>query len=360
MANPQTVKTYNVAIVGTGAIAASNHVPALRAAGDRVKLVAAMDVDATRAQEFAAKFEIPQWFTDVNALLETAKPDLVVICTPPATHVDLSIACLEAGAHVLCEKPLARSIADFDRLIEAEKRSGKTVSTVFQWRFGSAAQHYKKLIDSGEYGKPLVGHCLTLWYRDFDYYAVPWRGKWATELGGPTMGHGIHLTDLFLWLYGDWDEVRAMMGTLDRPIEVEDVSMALVRFSSGAMGSITNSVLSPRQETYLRLDLQKLTIELSALYSANNDHWRVNVPNVPQPETNITGGHTAQVAALLDSLDRGEMPLVTGNEARRIIEFSSSLYKSAITGTPVQRGSIAAPDPFYYAMNGQPVETGRG
>src|SRR5690606_28015060 len=113
------------------------------------------------------------------------------------------------------------------------------------------------LADRGMLGRPLVAICHTLWYRDAPYYAVPWRGKWETELGGPTMGHGIHAMDHLLYLLGDWTEVRAQVATLDRAVEVEDVSMALVRFANDAHASIVNSVLSPRQETYLRIDYQR-------------------------------------------------------------------------------------------------------
>jgi predicted dehydrogenase len=211
-------------------------------------------------------------------------------------------------------------------------------------------------------GRPLVGVCQTLWYRDLAYYQVPWRGKWSTEIGGPTVGHGIHLTDLFLWLMGEWQELQAMTGTLDRPIEVEDVSMALVRFENGALGSITNSVLSPRQETYLRLDFQRSTVEVNALYSYTNANWRFSIPeNAPYAdelarwrtiENDQPGSHASQLALLLDSMERNERPLVSGPEARRILEFIASLYKSASSAQPVQRGSITSDDPYYYAMNG--------
>lgn len=357
------MKRFRVAVIGTGAIA-DTHMEALRSARERVEIVAAMDVDEARVQSFCAKHGIPGAHTNATAMLSAARPDLVHICTPPATHRALAVECLEAGAWVFCEKPLCASLAEFDEITAAEARTGRYVSTVFQWRFGSAAQHLKRLINTGEMGHPLVGVCQTLWYRDLAYYQVPWRGKWSTEIGGPTVGHGIHLTDLFLWLLGDWQEVRAMVATLDRPIEVEDISMALVRFENGAMGSITNSVLSPRQETYLRLDFQRATVEMSALYSYTNGNWRYSIPEGSPDaaalarwqtiETDHAGNHTSQLAALMDSIERNERPLVSGPESRRILEFIASLYKAAITAQPVQRGSITPEDPFYYSMNGTP------
>ena len=253
---------YKVAIIGTGAIA-HTHMEALIVAGNRVEIAAAADVSADSVHAFCAKYGIPAEYTNVTEMLSAANPNLVHICTPPATHKALIIESLESGAWVLCEKPLCASLAEFDEITAAETRTGRYCSTVFQWRFGAAAQHLKRLMENETIGRPLVGLCQTMWYRDLAYYQVPWRGKWVTEVGGPTVGHGIHLTDLFLWLMGDWHEMHAMHATLDRPIEVEDVSMAIVRFENAAMGSITNSVLSPRQESYLRLDFQRATVELS-------------------------------------------------------------------------------------------------
>lgn len=351
-------------IIGTGGIARS-HVAALQANSDRTDLVAAMDIDTDRVSAFCETHEIPRPYTDVDEMLRREEPQLVHIATPPGTHCDLSVAALEAGAWVLCEKPLCASLAEMDRIEAAEARTGNYCSSVFQWRFGSGGQHLKGLIDSGALGKPLVCVNLTTWYRTHDYYAVPWRGKWATELGGCTMGHGIHSMDFMLYQLGEWAEVRAMMGTLDRNIEVEDVSMANVRFANGALASITNSVLSPREVSYLRFDFQKATVELTHLYSYQNADWSYSIPKGAPYEEELAqwqqlppdrpSSHAAQLTALLDSHARNERPLVSGPGVRGTIEFLASLYKSAITGQPVPRGSITPDDPFYHAMNGQPI-----
>lgn len=351
-------------IIGTGN-SVGNHLSAIKKLGDRVNLVAAVDLDAARVQAVCAENDIPRWYADTSTMLATEQPELVCIITPPATHKALIIECLEAGAWVYCEKPLCASLAEYDEIAAAEDRTGCYVSTVFQWRFGSAAKHVKRLVEQNGLGSPLVGVCNTLWYRDQDYYRAPWRGKWATEIGGPTATLGIHLMDLFLWLMGDWSEVRAMTGTLDRSIEVEDVSMALARFENGAMGSIVNSVLSPRQESYLRLDFQQATVEVSTLYRYNNDHWSFTMPDKAVNPTaaanwqaltdNIPSGHDVQLGEILDSMARGERPPVSGDDARRILEFIASLYKSAQSGLPVHHGDIRPGDPFYYAMNGAPL-----
>ncbi|HVA92051.1 MAG TPA: Gfo/Idh/MocA family oxidoreductase [Chloroflexota bacterium] len=352
---------YKVAIIGTGAIAGA-HIRALATMGDRTRVVAAVDVDAARVEEFSAAHGIPRAYTDVGAMLAADQPDLVQIATPPRIHADLAVRCLEAGAWVLCEKPLCGSLADLDRIEAAEQATGKYCSSVAQWRFGSGAGHLKQLIHEQAMGRLLIGLCQTTWYRDQAYYQVPWRGTWASELGGTTMGHGIHAMDLFLWLFGDWEEVSAMVGTLDHPMEVDDVSMALVRFGSGAQGGIVNSAVSPRQETYLRFDFQRATVELTALYGYTNQNWRYSVPEGSNDEDalarwrhipdDVPASHTAQLVALLDSMDRNEPPLLDTREARRTIEFVTCLYKSGATGERVRRGSIARDDPFYQHVGG--------
>ena len=346
-------------IIGTGGIAKS-HVNALHQA--EVELVAAADIDANRVESFTTEHGIPYSFTNVDKMLETVRPRLVTIATPPGTHADLCIKSMEAGAWVLCEKPLCASLAEFDRIEEAERRTGNYTSSVFQWRFGSGGRHLKWLIGEEAMGKPLVCNSLITWYRAPAYYAVPWRGKWATELGGTTMGHGIHAMDFVLWLLGEWQEVRAMIGTLDREIEVEDVSMASVRFANGAMANMTNSALSPRESSYLRFDFQRATVELTHLYSYRNADWRYsglpgggNAEEVAQwaqlPE-DVPSSHVGQLAAFLESMERGERPEVSGADVRGTIEFLSSFFKSGMTGQAVRRGSLTPNDPWYHRMEG--------
>lgn len=355
------MKTYRVAIVGTGAIV-SSHLKAINSVGHRAEICAAVDIREDAVKRFGAENNIPNLYTDVQTMLVAQKPDLVCIATPPATHKDLCVRALEAGAWVYCEKPLCASLAEFDVIQAAEQRTGRYVSNVFQWRFGSAVKHLRQLIADGTFGRPLVAVCNTLWYRTQDYYNVSWRGTYASEFGGPTVSLGIHLMDLCLFLMGDCEEVQASIGTLDRKIEFEDVSMAIVRFENGAMGSIINSALSPRQETYLRLDFEKATLECTALYRASNDNWRISLPpNIEDAETiaaweslndDLMGAHDQQFRELLNSMDENVRPAVSGAESRRIIEFIASLYKSASTGHAVRRGDLTSDDPFYYSNNG--------
>lgn len=357
------MKPIRVAIIGTGGISGS-HVRGLKEHGEAVQLVAAVDIDRTRVDKFCKDHGVAKGYVQVDEMLTAEKPQLVHICTPPGLHCDLSVKALHAGAWVLCEKPLCGSLAELDRIAAAEEATGNYCSSVFQWRFGSGGQHLKRLIGSGELGRPLVAQCNTTWYRDRAYFRVPWRGKWKTELGGPTMGHGIHAMDFFLYQMGDWKEVTGVMGTLYHEIEVEDVSMGIVRFESGAMGSIVNSVLSPREETHIRFDFEHATAEVRELYSYKNQHWTftgTGEAGIKEKEAawrtipdEVAASHGSQVRQLLHAMAENQRPLVSGAEARRTIEFLTAMYKSAVTRQPVVKGSIQRGDPFYESICGNP------
>ena len=360
---PGSPARRRVAVVGTGAIVSGSHLPALRAHTDRVELVAAVDVDQGRLDAFRELAgEQVAGFTSVDAMLDAVHPDLVLIGTPPSLHRDQTVAALKAGAWVLCEKPLTLSLAEYDEIAAAEEASGAYAAVVFQHRYGSGAVHARELITSGELGAPLVAHCQTTWHRDAAYYAVPWRGKWASEGGGPTMGHGIHQYDLMLHLLGEWQEISAMAARLVHDTESEDVSTALVRFRSGALATVVNSVLSPDEVSRIRIDCADATVELTHLYGHSNDSWAYTpAPHVASeratawrtPATDVPSSHTAQLGALLDAFDTDTRPPGSGDDARATLEFAAALYKAAFTGRSVHVGEIGPGDPFYEAMHGE-------
>lgn len=362
--------TVRAAVVGTGAVARS-HLDAFRALGEAspggdgtpaIDVVAAVDVDKARLDEFCREAGHARGYTDFPQMLTEERPDLVCVCTPPSLHMAQAIAALRAGAWVWCEKPPCLSLSEYDQITAAEGDGGPYAAIVFQQRFGSSAEHARNLIASQELGRPLVAHCQTTWYRGADYYAVPWRGKWHTEGGGPAMGHGIHQSDLLLYLLGDWVEIRAMAGRLVHDVETEDVSMATVRFASGAMATVVNSVLSPEEVSRIRVDCADATIELTHLYGYDNGNWvytpamhvrdEDRVRRWRNPERDEPSGHAAQLRGLLDAMEKGERPRSSGRDGRRSLEFVAALYKSAFTARPVFAGEIGPGDPYYTAMHG--------
>ena len=354
-----------VAIIGTGGIADIAHMPALRAQAHRVEIVAAVDTDPDRLKAFAARHSIPAARATVEEMLERDRPDLVHLCTPPSTHADHAVRCLEAGSWVWIEKPPARSLAEYDRIAAAEREGGPYASVVFQHRFGSAALRLCALARADSLGRPLVAQCVTAWYRPHEYYDVPWRGRWRTEGGGPTMGHGIHQMDLMLAVLGDWAQVRAFAARLDRRVETEDVSAALVTFASGAVATVLNSVLSPREESYLRFDFTDASVELRHLYGYSTADWTLTpAPHLAgDPDrfaawadsgADTPSSHSAQLPHLLDAWQRGTRPPLSGAEGRATLELVTAIYRSALTGETVRREQLTADDPFYHHLHGGP------
>ena len=260
------------------------------------------------------------------------------------------------------EKPPAISLREFDELAAAEGAGqGPWFATVFQHRFGSGQRRLKALASSGVLGRPLVAICNTTWFRDQAYFDVPWRGRWDTEGGGPTMGHGIHQMDMLADVLGEWNEVSAVARTLARDTATEDVSLAHVTFASGAVASIVNSVLSPREETYLRFDFERGSVELTHLYGYGDDDWRIT----PAPgcedevldawkhaESGTPSSHAAQFRYVLDALAQRRRPPVGPVEARRTMALVTGIYASAFTGAPVTPEELAPGTPFYRQLNG--------
>jgi predicted dehydrogenase len=352
-------RRIRVAIVGSGEIARVAHLPAVESLADDLELVAAVDVDLGRAEALAAHYRIAGAYVDLALMLAEVEPDLVIVCTPPAAHHPAIRQCLEAGAWVWCEKPPVLSLAEYDDLAAYERDGGPYVSYVFQHRFGSAGRHLRAQIEAGTLGRMLVGVCHTLWFRDAAYYEVPWRGRWETEGGGPSMGHGIHQMDLLLHLLGDWAEVRAMTATLARDVHTEDVSMAVVRFEDGALVSVVNSVLSPRETSYLRFDFTEATVELRHLYGYDNASWQwTPAPHLPAPASgwlptdDVPSSHAAQPAELVAAMRTRQRPPASGADGRRVLELVAGLYGSAASGRPVLREELVAGHSHYDSMAG--------
>ncbi len=336
-----------VAVVGTGGIAGVCHLPALRAQAHRAEVVAVADVDRARAAAFARQHGIPRFYGSATELLEQARPDVVHLCTPPGGHAVQAIECLKSGAWVWIEKPACRSLAEWDAITAAEGPG--YASVVSQHRFGSGARHLKEIAPL--LGRPMAALCVTAWFRDHEYFQVPWRGRFRTEGGGPTVGHAIHQMDVLLSVFGDWAEVSAMTATLDRDVEYEDVAMATVRFTSGALASVATSLLSRREESYLRFDFADATVELRHLYGYRNEDWTATT-DLWQPPDDRPSSHEAQLGALLDAYEKNERPPMSARQGRQALELATGIYASAHRRRPRVPGRAHPGRPLYHRLDG--------
>jgi predicted dehydrogenase len=356
------VSRYEIAVVGNGGIAGI-HAGDLARLADRAVITAAVDPDPDRLDAFCRRWSVPRRYATVESMLAAERPDLVDLCTPPGLHATQAIACLDRGRTVLCEKPPALSLAELDRIAAAEQAGSGRFAGVVQHRFGSGAQTLLALVRDGRLGMPMTAVCHTLWFRPDEYFTVPWRGRWEVEGGGPTLGHGIHQMDLLLSILGPWQSVVAVADRRARPTETEDVSVALVTFPDGTVATVVNSLLAPRETSYLRFDFAHATVELEHLYGYSDEDWRVTpAPGMEAAveeawrsgPTGIPSGHAAQFAAVFDAIDAGSPPPVGLAAIRPTMDLVTAIYASAFTGRPVQAGEVAAGSPFYRQLAGGP------
>jgi predicted dehydrogenase len=377
---PTDKETLRVGVVGCGTIARAHALSYQNNA--RVELVGVVDVDLVRAGEFAASYGTTA-YGSCSELLDN-QPDLVSVATPPGNHTEVAVELLESGCSVLLEKPPATTLADMDVLAAAEKVSSGSVYVVFQHRHGSGARRAYQLMRSGALGTPRVAVCETLWYRPDSYFLPEWRGNWAGEGGGPTLGHGIHQIDLLLHLMGSWETVDARAARIARPVEFEDVSLAIVMFSSGAAGTVVTSLLSPQELSRIRIDTTGGTLEVNHVYGYSDADWSwtpapdattaaslgrdpglpsADDPGNPRPAASnevwaasagldLPSNHAAQIDQLVDDMLAGRRHDTTLASTRPTLEFVTAVYASSIECETVHRRDLTPANRFYNSLNG--------
>ena len=179
-----------VAVVGLGV--GKGHLEAYAEIPDFFEVKAVCDLNADKARSTAVEFGVAWHTTSLADLLSSAEVDMIDLCTPPNTHRGLIEQALAAGKHVVCEKPLVGSLLDVDAVAAALRGSTGQLFPIFQYRFGNGLQRLKHLQAKGLARHALITTMETHWRRDSDYYAIPWRGKWATEMGGVCLTQACH------------------------------------------------------------------------------------------------------------------------------------------------------------------------
>lgn len=342
-------RTLRCALVGTGSVA-NLHARAVEA-HSHAELIAVTDLHAPGARAFAERYAVPAVYGDLDTLLAAERPDVLLICTPPVVHREQALAALAAGAHVVVEKPPAPSLDELDDMRAAALAADRQLAVVFQQRTGTAAAHVRRLLQGGALGRPLIATCQTLWFRGADYFAVPWRGKWSTEGGGTTLGHGIHQLDLLAYLLGDWRSVQARLWRLDRETETEDASTATVLFDSGVVAQVVTSAVSPRETSSIRIDTQKATVTVDHLYGHGHENWRLTpAPGFEAeaeawalPEVEERSDHAPLLRDVFDAILEGRPLPDTAAAPARSLELVAAIYASAAAdGAPVSPGDLAA------------------
>jgi UDP-N-acetyl-2-amino-2-deoxyglucuronate dehydrogenase len=346
------------AVIGTGNISGA-HIDACTAFPDRCRIVALADIYPEKAKKRAAQagLNVPV-YESLETLLAKEEVDLVSICTPPFTHRDLAVKALEAGVHVLLEKPMAASLEECDAINRAEAKSSARLSVTAQNRFRTPVWNMKQVLDEGMIGKLLHTQINSYWWRGYPYYDLWWRGTWEKEGGGCTLNHAVHHIDMMLWLTGMPEELTAMMGNVSHDnSEVEDISMALLRYADNSFAQVTSSVVhhGEKQEMILQGREARISapLDISASLSAPNGFPDKNseleqqiAQRFQELGERVHQGHEGQIEDMLSAIEQDRQPLVTGRDGRSAIELIMGIYKSATEGKPV-RFPLAPEDPFY-------------
>ncbi|MEN9934603.1 MAG: hypothetical protein RLZZ387_1182 [Chloroflexota bacterium] len=329
------------AIVGTGMVARYHAAAIAQTPGTRLVTMVASGPE--RAAEAAARFGAP-CDSDLAATLARDDVDAVCICTPSGMHAEQAAAAARAGKHVLVEKPLALSLSDADAMIAAAREAGVLLAVALQRRTDPAFIAVREAIAAGELGRMALGAMTVPYLRPQSYYdSAPWRGTWALDGGGALMNQGVHLADLLLWYMGDVAEVQARAATLAHDIEVEDCVAATLRFTSGALGSITATTAAApgfphRVEVYGERGGVQIEGETVVRWAMADGSQRAESrgPADAGAGASPTGisavGHTRLVADLADAIRAGRPPLVSGEEGRRSLALVLAVYEAARTG----------------------------
>ena len=349
------------AVIGCGLIGPV-HARSIARLAPRAELALVVDRSLEHAAELAGTYGAESSASVADAFTRD-DIDAVAICTPSGSHADLAVAALQAGKHVVAEKPLDVSLDAARRVVEAERHSDRTVTVISQHRFDRSSQAVHEAVQRGRLGRLTSASASIPWWRSQRYYdASKWRGTWDLDGGGALMNQSLHTIDLLVWLVQEPVEVFAWTDRLAHErIEVEDTAVAVIRFASGALGVIHGTTaaypgLSPRLQVHG--ESGSAVIEQDRLVYFHAASENAEAPDLgargggnqaqellPDQDANVaTAGsdpaalsqvHTDQYRDFLDAVAEGRPPLVTVAEAIRTLAVVCAIYESARTRRPV-------------------------
>lgn len=328
------------AIIGCGRIA-QRHAEHIGRLGI---LSAVCDVNKEKADGFAQKFGANPYY-DINYLLEKEKEvDVIAICSPNGLHAQHAIAALNAGFHVLCEKPMALTTQECGEMIKTAERVNKRLFAIKQNRFNPPVIAVKKLLDEGRLGKIFSVQLSCFWNRNEDYYKNSWKGTLSLD-GGTLYTQFSHFIDLLYWMLGDVKHVKSFMGNFSHQhtIEFEDTGVVIVEFQNGALGTINYTVNSfnKNMEGSITLFGEKGTIKIGGQYLNELEYQNIDgfkIENLPQGNTannygNYQGSmsnHDKVYENLIDVLQNNASIATNSFEGLKTVEIIEKIYQSAV------------------------------
>ncbi|WP_068697715.1 Gfo/Idh/MocA family protein [Paenibacillus yonginensis] len=352
-----------VGIIGTGKIA-ETHLKAYAQFGGRCQVVALANLSIDKAAVLRDQFGLDcRLVQDYRELLRGGELDLVSICTPPHLHAEIAVNSLKAGVHVLIEKPMAMSLEECDRMLEAQAASGRLLSVVGQERYVDRNVKLKAVLESGLAGRIVHAQVESYWWRGLSYYDVWWRGTWEKEGGGCTLNHGVHHMDLLQWMMGMPRSVQAVMSNTSHPnSEVEDLSVAVFAYDGGTLAQMTSSVVHHGEERQMIFQGERARVSAPwKVYASREreDGFPVRSPELEEEielfvsrlEPLKYDGHAGQVDEVLTAIETGSLKvLIDGREGRKTLELITAVYEAAATGERVELP--LKPDSRFYTREG--------
>lgn len=337
--------TLHFGVLGGGNISDTHIRAATEIDGVKVSAVCGPNAEKVRRLAEAAGASA---YCDTDAFLGHQPMDAVLIGSPSGLHAEHGIKAAERGLHVLVEKPIDITTERADALIAACEAARVKLGVFFQERASPDIKNLKRLIDSGELGKPILMSASIRWYRPPEYYkASRWRGTWALDGGGALMNQGIHTVDLLLWLFGDVSSVYGKAITALHDIEVEDTVIASLEFSCGAIGNLeatTSAYPGFARRIEMTWSQGTVVMENDRIRSANLltqlDDVRGEASNsddqrATSPAVSDTRGHRAIIKDFIRAIASDGVPLCNGYQARRGVQLVNAIYESSRTGLPV-------------------------
>lgn len=338
------MKELRFAIIGCGRIS-YKHIESLKKI-ENVRLVAVCDIKAEKAKKYADELGIA-YYVDYREMLQKEDLDIVNVLTPSGTHPAIAIDVMNAGKHVIVEKPMALMVQDANSMINCADENGVRLFVVKQNRFNAAVIKAREALEQGRFGKLVLGTIRVRWCRNQSYYDQDsWRGTWALD-GGVFTNQASHHVDLLQWFFGDVEYVQSIISTQLVNIETEDTGVAVVKFTNGALGVLeaTTAVRPKDLEGSLSVLGAKGTVEIGGFAVNKIKTWNFSEPlagdeaviqEYGENPPNIYGfGHEAYFRHVIDSLLKNKAALVDGFEGRKSLEIINAIYESAFTGNRV-------------------------
>ncbi len=318
----------------------------------RARLVGVVDIDGERARAYGTRWDV-RFTTSLHEALHWPDADMVHVCTPSGLHAEIGVQAARAGRHVLVEKPIDVSLARADELIDACRNAGVQLGVVSQHRFDPGFVDLRSMVEEGRLGRLVLGEARTKWYRAQAYYdSAAWRGTRAMDGGGALINQSIHYVDLLLALCGPVAGVSALLATACHTIEVEDVAAAVLRFASGAIGTILGSTavfpglperleISGTEGTAILEDGELIFAATRRELEAVGDHgapWSGERPPATRAASHAPpygGRHTDQIADFVEAVVEGRPPAITGRDGRNVLAVVLAVYRAAVEGREV-------------------------